>query len=278
MFGGAPQTAGLFGPRRSASLVAALAAFLAVAGCGTSQPPAPTTRPGDAGEIGGAAVPMTLRVSVDQAMRTVFSELAKRFQIDHPGTQIQLKFKRSQELADELEREPAPDVLVVRDVDMHRAAQAGQVKDPAAFAANRLVIVTPPGNPNHVFTFNDAVRSGARLAVCAPELACGAATARVAESLAAPLGPAQTERTANAVVDAVAEGRAEVGLTYSSYATSDEPRVTTLSFAGDAVSVERYSIAVTTKSENQNRAQQLADSVRSGDGHRLMSAFGFGAP
>lgn len=66
--------------------------------------PAPTTRPGDAGEIGGAAVPMTLRVSVDQAMRTVFSELAKRFQIDHPGTQIQLKFKRSQELADELER------------------------------------------------------------------------------------------------------------------------------------------------------------------------------
>lgn len=169
-------------------------------------------------------------------------------------------------------------MLVVRDVDMHRAAQAGQVKDPAAFAANRLVIVTPPGNPNHVFTFNDAVRSGARLAVCAPELACGAATARVAESLAAPLGPAQTERTANAVVDAVAEGRAEVGLTYSSYATSDEPRVTTLSFPGDAVSVERYSIAVTTKSENQNRAQQLADSVRSGDGHRLMSAFGFGAP
>ncbi|CPW35711.1 Probable molybdenum ABC transporter%2C periplasmic [Mycobacteroides abscessus] len=159
MFGGAPQTAGFFGPRRSASIVVALAAFLAVAGCGTSQPPAPTTRPGDAGEVGGAAVPMTLRVSVDQAMRTVFSELAKRFQIDHPGTQIQLKFKRSQELADELEREPAPDVLVVRDVDMNRAAQTGQVKDPTAFAANRLVIVTPPGNPNHVFTFNDAVRS-----------------------------------------------------------------------------------------------------------------------
>lgn len=88
--------------------------------------PAPTTRPGDAGEIGGAVVLMTLRVSVDQAMRTVFSELAKRFQIDHPGTQIQLKFKRSQELADELEREPAPDVLVVQDVDMHRAAQAGR--------------------------------------------------------------------------------------------------------------------------------------------------------
>jgi len=260
-------------------MAAALVTVLAAAGCGSAAPPpVPTTRPGDAGEVGGAAVPMTLRVSVDQPMRAVFSELAKRFQIDHPGTQIRLTFKRSQELVDALDQGPAPDVLVVEDPDMNRAVHAGQVSDPAAFASNRLVLVTPPGNPNHVATFNDVARPGTRLAVCAPELACGAATARVASSLAVQLAAALTADTASAVVDAVAAGQADVGLTYSSYAKGADTRVTTLSFPGDAVSVERYSIAVTTKSENQNRAKQLVDSVRSGDGHRFMANFGFGSP
>ncbi|OHU18916.1 molybdate ABC transporter substrate-binding protein [Mycobacteroides franklinii] len=278
MFGGVPQRSGFSGRQRSASIAAVLATALVVAGCGSSPAPAPTTRPGDAGEVGGAAVPMTLRVSVDQPMRAVFSELAKRFQIDHPGTQIQLTFKRSQELVDALDQGPAPDVLVVEEPDMNKAVHAGQVSDPAAFAANRLVLVTPPGNPNHVATLNDVARPGTRIAVCAPELACGAATARVASSLSVQLTPALTADTASAVVDAVAEGRADVGLTYSSYAKGADTRVTTLSFPGDAVSVERYSIAVTTKSENQNRAKQLVDSVRSGDGHRFMASFGFGAP
>lgn len=221
---------------------------------------------------------MALRVSVDQPMRAAFSELAKRFQIDHPGTQIQLTFKSSPQLVDELGQDPAPDVLVVQDVDMSKAAQAGRVSDPAAFASNRLVIVTPPGNPNHVAAFADVTRPGTRLAVCAPVLACGAATERVASSLSVQLGPAQTQDTANAVVDAVAEGRADVGLTYSSYAHGDDSRVTTLSFPGDAVSVQRYSIAVTATSQNQNRAKQLVESVRGGDGHRFIATFGFGAP
>ncbi len=255
-----------------------LATSLTIAGCGSSPLAVQTTRPGDAGEIGGSAVPMTLRVFVDQSMRAAFSELTKQFQMDHPGTQIQLTFKGSQELVDDLGTGPAPDVVVVEQSGMNRAAQAGQVSDPALFASNRLVIVVPPGNPNRFVTFNDLARSAARLAVCAQELACGAATARVASSLSVQLSPALTADRAGGVVDAVADGKADVGLTYSSYTKNAETRVTTLSFPGDAASVERYSIAVTTKSENQARAKQLVGSVRSGDGHRFMVNFGFGSP
>ena len=74
-------------------------------------------------------------------------------------------------------------------------ADAGAVSGtPVPFAANRLVVVTPPGNPKHLTSFADLAAPGVRVAVCGDQGPCGPTTQLVRTAdRRVQLHPANTE-------------------------------------------------------------------------------------
>lgn len=260
-------------PARTRILVAvALLAAGAVAGCGGA-PTSESTRPPTTTAVSAAS----LRVFVAEPLRGVFKDITRLFESGYPGTSVQVVFGKSAELVERMKSD-APDVVALAASDMETAARDGRVTSPAAFASNRLAIVVPTGNPGHVTAFEDLGRPGLRVAVCAPDLSCGAAAATVESATGVHLTPSSTETTGSAVVDKVADGGADAGLVYSTYAKSQSDRVEIVDFSKAQLAVEDYSIAVTSGTKNAERSGQLVDLVKGDMVHRTMADAGFGAP
>ncbi|SDL21237.1 molybdate ABC transporter substrate-binding protein [Tessaracoccus oleiagri] len=148
---------------------------------------------------------------------TVFaaSSLTIPFEEIAEDREVSFSFDGSSGLVDQLAGGAPADVLATADQrTMDRAVELGLVEgEPTMFATNRLVLVTPPDNPAGV-TGLDGSLDGAKLVVCAPEVPCGDASARLAERAGVELDPVSEETKVTDVLGKVIAGEADAGLVY----------------------------------------------------------------
>ncbi len=221
-----------------------------------------------------------LTVFAAASLKKTFTELGARFEKDHPGTKVTFNFAGSSDLVAQLTQGAPADVFAAADTaNMAKAVDADIVAGPPVdFATNTLTIVTAPGNPKDITSFADLAKPGTQLVVCAPQVPCGAAAAKIEKATGVELSPVSEESAVTDVLGKIITGQADAGLVYVTDAAAAGDRVAAIAFpeAGDAVNT--YPITVLKDAADPRAAQQFVDLVRSADGREILSVAGFAAP
>lgn len=250
---------------RRCRTVLALAVVLAAGGCGSRD------------EGSGASENATLTVLAAASLTAPFTELADRFEAEHPGVTVRLSFGGSSDLATQIMAGAPADVFASADVATMTSLGELAVA-PRDLAANTLQIAVPPGNPAGIEDLADLARDGVRLVICASKVPCGRASEAVADANDVQLDPVSREQSVTDVLGKVASGEADAGLVY----------VTDVQGAGDAVegiavpevasAVTTYRIATVADSPQEELARQLVAFVLADAGQTVLRDAGFGSP
>jgi len=270
--GTAPPAARLARRARAATTTALLAAVLAA--CAT-----PSGTPGREGAGSAPASEQTLTVLAAASLREVFTDLAHEFEAQHEGVTVALSFAGSADLADQLLAGSPGDVLASADTaTMDRVVEAGDATSPVAFATNALTVVVPPGNPGGVTSFADLARRDLTVVVCAAQVPCGAATARVEAAAGTTVHRASEEASVTDVLAKVTADEADAGLVYVTDAALAGDDVEVVEVPETTTVVSTYPIAVTSGPASPALARQWLDLVTGPVGQAALAEAGFGPP
>ncbi|WP_156757557.1 molybdate ABC transporter substrate-binding protein [Actinokineospora pegani] len=242
---------------RKLALVAAAA--LALAGCGS---------------IGAAK---TLTVFAAASLTESFTALAEEFEADNAGVEVVVNFAGSSALAQQIGEGAAVDVFASAD-EGNMGKVADQVLPAQVFATNRLVVVTPPGNPARVAGLADLARDGLAVVLCAPQVPCGSASVRVEEAAGVDILPVSEEQDVKAVLTKVRLGEADAGLVYVTDAQAAGDEVGVIDFPESEGAVNPYPIAMLENAPQPGLAAKFLALVTGADGQAELGRAGFGTP
>lgn len=259
-----------------AALVTSLLGVLLLTGCTTSS--ADSLEPD--GERSGPGVEqpgLTGEVTVFAAasLRTAFDEIAVAFEQQHPNVTVKpIVYDGSSTLVTQLQEGAQADVLATADErNMQALVDTGLASDPQLFATNTLVVAVPAANPGKVTSLADL--ADVVTVLCAPEVPCGAASAKLLDNAGVAVTPASLEQNVTAVLQKVAAGEADAGLVYATDVIGDD-EVKSFVPDGAADVVNQYPIVVLERTSDAGIAFEAF--VRGESGQRILRDHGFGAP
>jgi molybdate transport system substrate-binding protein len=262
--------------------VLATASLLLLAGCGGGAQGAGTPRTDPAGEPSG-----TLTVFAAASLTDVFTGFGEQLEDRYPELDVRFNFAGSSALATQLAGGAPADVYASAD-ESHMAdvEDEGLVDDLALFASNRLVLVVPRENPAGVTPpeaagipqLAELVPGDLTMAVCAPEVPCGAAAAEVLGAAGLEDVPDTYEDDVRAVLTKVQLGEVDAGLVYVSDVHAAGDRVLAYAFAEAERAVNRYPVGELTDAPNPVAARAFVDLVLSPEGQQELRDAGFFEP
>ncbi|GAB2975457.1 molybdate ABC transporter substrate-binding protein [Nocardioides montaniterrae] len=218
----------------------------------------------------------TLRILAASSLTDVFTQLAKTFEAEHPGVDVQLSFGSSTDLAAQAKDGAPGDVLATADHDSLLAAGPAATAHDGAFATNVLVIATAPGNADHIRSLADL--AGHAWVRCDPAAPCGKVADEVLAAQHVTTRPKSDEPDARATLDKVVSGEADAALVYASDARSAGSAVTAVPIPGADKAKADYFISPLDQSAHLSLATGWTDLVLSRYGRKVLTAAGFGTP
>lgn len=241
----------------------------------------------------GGAPAHTLTVMAAASLSEPFEAIGAQFEAAHPGVKVAFNFAGSQQLAQQLAGGAPADVFASASMTyMDSAIETGRVKPDTAriFAANRLAVIVPAGNPAGLTKLEDLARPGIKLVLAAEEVPAGAYSL---EFLARAAADAQFgaafqsgvlknvvsyEENVKAVLAKVRLGEADAGVVYAGDASSANGAVRVIAIP-DALNVAaRYPISVIQDSANADLAAAFVEFVLSAQGQAVLAEAGFLPP
>ena len=254
------------------ALAAVAAAALALVGC-AAQPSAEPSATADSLEG-------SITVFAAASLKATFTDLAERFEAEHPATTVGLNFAGSSDLVTQITEGAPADVFASADSKnittlTDAALNAG---DPVDFATNVLEIAVPPGNPAGIESFADLANPDVKLVICAPAVPCGAATVTVETAAGVDLAPVSEESAVTDVLGKVTSGEADAGLVYVTDVIGAGDAVEGIGFDESAEAVNTYPIVALDDSAAPDVAQAFVDFVAGATGQKVLAAAGFGTP
>lgn len=246
-------------------LRATLRSAVALAACGAVLAAAVSCGGGSRPEAGRRNV----TVFAASSLTDVFDDIAGAFEAAHPGVEVTLQFAGSARLATQINAGAPADVFAAAGEPAAAQVDARRV---TTFARNRLAIATPPDNPAGVTGLDSLSRSDVLLALCAPEVPCGALAAQVGgESL---VGAADSlEPSVRSVLTKVLLGEVDAGIVYVTDVLAAGTDVTGITVEHPASTP--YPLALLSDSPD---AAAFADFVLSPRAQGLLASAGFEAP
>ncbi len=239
--------------RRRAALALLLAGLVVVTGC-TS----------DARTAKGR----TLTVFAASSLTRAFGDMARAFEVDHPGLQVELSLAGSQALAAQI-REGAPaQVIATADLPTANGLAARLDGPPVVFAHNQLALLTPAGSPKLTRL---AELSGRRVVLAGPTVPVGKAAAAALAAAGVTVQPVSLEDSATGVVTKVRLGEADAGIAYATDLVSAE------GIQGAPLEGTRTDLAIAAVAGQPHPADAEAflRFVRSPAGRAIMESWGF---
>jgi molybdate transport system substrate-binding protein len=257
--------------RRAA--VAALVLPLLLAGCGGNDgaSPAKDTKKGLTGKV------VVLAAS---SLTGAFTAIGKAFDAENPGASVSFSFAASSELATQIQQGAPADVFASASPStMSLVSDAGGTADtPVTFVRNSLEIAVPAGNPAQVTGLADFARKDLTIALCAPEVPCGAAADKVFAAAKITPRPDTLEADVKAALSKVTLGEVDAALVYKTDVLAAGSKVEGIDFPEAASAVNDYPIAVLSDAPNPQAAQAFVDLVSSAAGQKVLSEAGFQLP
>jgi molybdate transport system substrate-binding protein len=247
---------------RAAGLVAA--AVLALAGCGSDD--------------AGASTSGDITVFAAASLTESFTRLGEDFEAAHPGVRVTFNFAGSSALAQQINEGAPADVFAsAAPKNMDQVTDTGSVTArPVTFATNTLEIAVPAGNPAGITGLADFGKADLKIALCAEQVPCGAASKKVLDAAGITAAPDTLEQDVKAVLSKVSLGEVDAALVYRTDVRSAGDRVEGIEFPEADEAVNEYPIAVCATAPNPDTAQSFVDYVLSGTGKAVLTEAGFG--
>lgn len=218
----------------------------------------------------------TLTVYAAASIAPAMEEIAAAFEERHPDVDVRpIVSDGSQVLATQLAEGARADVFASAD-EASMARLASLTEAPVVVATNTLVIAVPPGNPAAVRRLEDLAAPGVTVVLCAPEVPCGAASEELLRRSGVAPAPASLEQNVGGVLAKVAAGEADAGLVYRTDARRAD--VEAIEPPGAAEVENRYPVAVLRDAPHPDAARAFVEFAAGGEGRRILSRLGFGAP
>ncbi len=248
---------------------------LGVAGCGGSEEAATATATSGGGDLAG-----TLTVFAAASLTDVFTDLGGQLEEDAPGLTVQFNFAGSSALATQLVQGAPADVFAsANGTQMDVVTDAGLGDgDPTVFTANVLQVAVPAGNPAGITGLADFGREELTLAVCAPEVPCGAAAEAVFAAAGVTPRPDTQEEDVRAALTKVELGEVDAALVYATDVTAAGDAVEGISVPEAEDAVNDYPLCTLAAAPNPQAAQAFVDLVLSDGGQQALEAAGFRSP
>lgn len=197
--------------RRSVPSVApAVVLTLALAACGPADGSSDHGTPDT-----GTPQQQTLTVLAAASLTEVFELIADDFEADHPGVTVEQSFAASSTIVAQVnEGAPADVIALAGTVSLEPLAQEHRHGEVSELTTNSLQLAVPPDNPAGITGVQDLAEDGLRLVVCEEQVPCGAATARLFQTLGITPAVASQEHDVRAALTKVELGEADVGVVY----------------------------------------------------------------
>ena len=154
------------------------------------------------------------------SLTETFTELAERFEEDHPGVTVKLAFDSSATLAQQAVDGAPADVLATADAATMDTAGDVLADEPRIFATNTMVLVTPPDNPAGIARFADLDSGDVTFVACVETAPCGKVAAALLEDNAVAAEPASLEVDVKSVLAKVTSDEADAGFVYATDAVA----------------------------------------------------------
>ena len=249
----------------------ALTALLALGACSAPQP----TSTASAGAVSG-----DLTVLAAASLTESFTELGEDFMDANPGLRITFSFGSSSGLAQQIVAGAPADVFAAADeATMQTVVEAGDGGDPPqVFARNSLEIAVPAGNPATVRGLDDLSRDDLAIALCAPQVPCGAAAVRLLDAAGVQAAPDTFERDVRAALTKVRLGEVDAALVYRTDVLAGGSQVEGVPVPEAMAGETNYPITVLTDAPNEAAARAFVGYVISGKGQQVLADAGFDTP
>lgn len=195
---------------------ALLTAVLALAGCSAGSPRPADAVPGATRDPGPVAAPLegTLVVLAAASLTDVVTALATRLEQEQPALTVRTSFGASSALAAQVVGGAPADVLVTASPATMATVTDAVGGAPVVVARNRLQLAVPAGNPGAVTSLADLADPARTIALCAPEVPCGAVGAEVLARAGVTPAPDTLEQDVRAVLARLRLDEADAGLVY----------------------------------------------------------------
>lgn len=220
----------------------------------------------------------TLTVLAAASLKETFTDIGAAFEAAHPGVHVRFSFAGSSTLAEQITAGSPADVFAAASTSTMQTVLDAQLVAgaPVVFARNRLELAV--ARHGSVRSLADAVRSGVRLALCAPAVPCGAAARRLlaAEHLTA--HPVTEEQDVKSVLAKVQLGEADCGLVYVTDVHAAAGKVLGVPLPDVPAAVATYPIASLRRSGQPSLAQEFVAAVTSAAGEQVLQRAGFLPP
>ncbi|WP_299953389.1 molybdate ABC transporter substrate-binding protein [uncultured Modestobacter sp.] len=255
------------GHRAGRGRLLAGASLLVLAGCGTD-----STATAD-GEVGG-----TLTVFAAASLTDVFTGLGDQLEAEHPGLDVQFTFAGSSTLATQIGQGAPADVFASADTAQMDVVADLAADEPAVFTGNALEIAVPAGNPGGVTGLTDFADPDLALAVCAPDVPCGAAAEAVFADVGITAQPDTQEQDVRAALTKVQLGEVDAALVYATDVRAAGDDVEGIPFPEAAQEPNEYPLCVLAAAPNPAAAEAFVALVRLAEGQQALTDAGFRTP
>jgi molybdate transport system substrate-binding protein len=265
-----------------AVLALSAAALFTLSACGgsSSGDDASSGSSSAAASSSGGELSGTLNVFAAASLTDVFTGLGDQLMQENPDLDITFNFAGSSALATQLTQGAPADVFAsANETQMKVVTDAGlQGGDPQIFTENVLEIAVPKGNPAGVTGLADFANPDLTLAVCAPDVPCGAAAQDVFEKAGIDAKPDTEEEDVKAALTKVELGEVDAALVYTTDVIAAGDKVEGIEFPEAEEAINRYPICTLKDAANPDAAQAFVDLVLSDAGRKALEDAGFRAP
>jgi molybdate transport system substrate-binding protein len=264
-----------------AAVAAATAAGAAVAGCSSSGTDAgggsSSTASGSASR--SASLSGSITVFAAASLKEAFTTIGKRFEAANPGVKVTFSFAASSALATQIINGAPADVFAsASPKNMQQVVTAGDASDPVNFVRNVMEVAVPPSNPAHVASVNDLARSSVKVALCQPQVPCGATAAKVLKNAKLTVKPVTLQPDVKSVLTQVELGNVDAGLVYVTDVHAAGAKVKAVPIPAGVNASTEYPIAAISKSGNSAAARAFVAYVLSRAGQGVLAADEFQEP
>ena len=222
----------------------------------------------------------TVTVLAAASLTGSFEQLGDRLEEAYPGLDVVFSFGPSSGLVEQVIAGAPADLLATADTRTMAAAVEGGVVEgePVVFARNTLTLVVPAGNPGDVHGLDDLAREELRVALCEPQVPCGAATERLLETGGIQAEPDTLATDVKEATALVSLGEVDAAVVYVTDAVTEGDAVETIEVPQAAEVVNDYPVALVRGGPNPEAARLVVEAIIGDLGQGILAEAGFLGP
>lgn len=253
--------------------VACLAAATAVlaASCGSSGSSA------SGGSSPGGKPSGNVIVFAAASLTGAFDKIGTQFEKANPGVMVKFSYAGSSSNATQIRQGAPADVFASANTKNMTTVTSDKLASgtPKVFARNKLEIIVEAGNPTQITSLADLSKPGVKVAVCAPDVPCGAYAKEALAKAGVTIKPVSEETSASGVVTKVSLGEADAGIVYTTDVKAGGSKVAGVTIPASQNVVADYPIVRLRDAPNNSGASAFISYVLGPDGQKVLAAYGF---